>query len=70
MQAVYPSTETLTNRGISNRVITKMMQLGFYRNPSEIFGNLTKLFARKFKNDSEKYGIIEHTFPYESRFIG
>ena len=26
MQAVYPSTETLTNRGISNRVVNKMMQ--------------------------------------------
>jgi ATP-dependent DNA helicase RecG len=26
MQPVYPSTETLTNRGISNRVINKMMQ--------------------------------------------
>ena len=26
MQPVYPSTETLTNRGISNRAINKMMQ--------------------------------------------
>jgi ATP-dependent DNA helicase RecG len=26
MQAVYPSTETLTNRGISNRVINKLIQ--------------------------------------------
>ena len=26
MQPVYPSTETLTNRGISNRVINKLMQ--------------------------------------------
>ena len=26
MQPVYPSTETLTNRGISNRTINKMMQ--------------------------------------------
>jgi ATP-dependent DNA helicase RecG len=26
MQAVYPSTETLTNRGITNRGINKMMQ--------------------------------------------
>lgn len=26
MQAIYPSTETLANRGISNRVIIKMMQ--------------------------------------------
>ena len=26
MQPIYPSTETLTNRGISNRVVNKMMQ--------------------------------------------
>jgi ATP-dependent DNA helicase RecG len=26
MQAVYPSTETLTNRGVTNRAINKMMQ--------------------------------------------
>jgi ATP-dependent DNA helicase RecG len=26
MQAVYPSTETLTNRGVTNRVVNKMMQ--------------------------------------------
>jgi ATP-dependent DNA helicase RecG len=26
MQPVYPSTETLTNRGVSNRVINKLMQ--------------------------------------------
>jgi len=29
MQPVYPSTETLTNRGVSNRVINKMMQQVF-----------------------------------------
>lgn len=31
MQPVYPSTETLTNRGVSNRVINKMMQQVFWK---------------------------------------
>jgi ATP-dependent DNA helicase RecG len=31
MQPVYPSTETLTNRGISNRVINKLMQQLFQK---------------------------------------
>jgi ATP-dependent DNA helicase RecG len=30
MQPVYPSTETLTNRGITNRVINKLMQQLFH----------------------------------------
>ncbi|WP_310558252.1 ATP-dependent DNA helicase RecG [Flavobacterium sp.] len=37
MQPVYPSTETLANRGISNRVINKMMQ-HLFQETQAIFG--------------------------------
>ena len=40
MQAVYPSTETLTNRGISNRVITKMMQQVFIETQAKFIETL------------------------------
>lgn len=43
MQAVYPSTEKLSNKGISNRVINKMMQQLFL----ETKGNFVETLSEK-----------------------
>ena len=55
MQPVYPSTETLSNRGISNRVISKLIQQLFLETEisfSETCLNCPSFFFQSFFNNS------------------
>ncbi|NNF74732.1 MAG: ATP-dependent DNA helicase RecG [Flavobacteriaceae bacterium] len=63
MQPIYPSTERLTNRGVSNRVISTIMQNLFI----ESKGDFRETFSDKILNDlkllSKKDALFNIHFP-------
>jgi ATP-dependent DNA helicase RecG len=63
MQPVYPSTETLTNRGISNRVINKMMQQLFLETHTLFTETLPDYLITELKLISKKDALINIHFP-------
>jgi ATP-dependent DNA helicase RecG len=83
MQAVYPSTETLTNRGISNRVINKMMQQLFLETqalfsetlPTYLIENLklipknAALFNIHFPKSAESLAKAQFRLKFEELFF-
>ena len=83
MQPVYPSTETLTNRGISNRVINKMMQQLFVETqakftetlPADILDNLklipknAALFNIHFPKSQDLLSKAQFRLKFEELFF-
>lgn len=63
MQPVYPSTETLTNRGISNRVINKMMQQLFLETQAMFSETLPDYLIAELKMISKKAALFNIHFP-------
>ena len=63
MQPVYPSTETLTNRGISNRTINKMMQQLFLETHTLFTETLPDYLIAELKLISKKDALINIHFP-------
>lgn len=63
MQPVYPSTETLTNRGISNRVINKMMQQLFLETQDLFSETLPDYLIQELKMISKKSALFNIHFP-------
>ena len=63
MQPVYPSTETLTNRGISNRVINKLMQQLFLETQSLFTETLPDYLINELKLISKKAALFNIHFP-------
>ncbi|HWR93673.1 MAG TPA: ATP-dependent DNA helicase RecG [Flavobacterium sp.] len=63
MQPVYPSTETLTNRGISNRVINKMMQQLFLETQANFSETLPEYLLNELKLISKKAALFNIHFP-------
>ena len=63
MQPVYPSTETLTNRGISNRVINKLMQQLFLETQTLFTETLPPYFIDELKLISKKSALFNIHFP-------
>ena len=66
MQPVYPSTETLTNRGISNRVINKMMQQLFLETQALFTETLPDYLREELKLISKKAALFNIHFPKSS----
>jgi len=63
MQPVYPSTETLTNRGITNRVINKLMQQLFLETQG-LFGETLPLYLiAELKLIPKKTALFNIHFP-------
>jgi ATP-dependent DNA helicase RecG len=60
MQPVYPSTETLTNRGISNRVINKLMQ--------QLFQETQTLFTETLDYLMQELQLISKKLLYSIHF--
>ncbi|MCC1484223.1 DUF559 domain-containing protein [Winogradskyella immobilis] len=58
MQAIYPSTEKLNNKGITNRVVTKIMQQLFI----ETKGNYTETLSENIKNELKLISKSEALF--------
>ncbi len=63
MQPVYPSTETLTNRGISNRVINKMMQQVFLETQAKFAETLPLYLLENLKLIPKNEALFNIHFP-------
>ncbi|HJS01274.1 MAG TPA: ATP-dependent DNA helicase RecG [Flavobacterium sp.] len=63
MQAVYPSTETLANRGISNRVINKMMQQLFLETQALFSETLPDYLMQELKLIPKNAALFNIHFP-------
>lgn len=63
MQPVYPSTETLTNRGISNRVINKMMQQVFLETQGLFVETLPQNLLEELKIIPKSAALFNIHFP-------
>ncbi|WP_396185382.1 ATP-dependent DNA helicase RecG [Flavobacterium sp.] len=63
MQPVYPSTETLANRGISNRVINKMMQQLFQETQAKFSETLPDYLTTELKLIPKNAALFNIHFP-------
>ncbi|MFV8352929.1 ATP-dependent DNA helicase RecG [Flavobacterium sp. XS2P14] len=63
MQPVYPSTETLTNRGISNRVINKLIQQLFLETQALFTETLPDYLLQELKLIPKKVALFNIHFP-------
>lgn len=63
MQPVYPSTETLTNRGISNRVINKLMQQLFMETQALFTETLPDYLMQELQLIPKKAALFNIHFP-------
>jgi len=63
MQPVYPSTETLTNRGITNRVVNKMMQQLFLETQALFSETLPYYLINELKLIPKNAALFNIHFP-------
>lgn len=63
MQPVYPSTETLANRGVSNRVISKMMQQLFIETQAKFSETLPDYLIAELKLIPKNAALFNIHFP-------
>lgn len=69
MQPVYPSTETLANRGISNRVINKMMQQLFLETQTLFTETLPHYLLEELKLIPKSAALFNIHFPKSSEVL-
>lgn len=69
MQPVYPSTETLANRGISNRVINKMMQQLFLETQALFTETLPQYLLEELKLIPKNAALFNIHFPKSSEAL-
>ncbi|NBU81163.1 MAG: ATP-dependent DNA helicase RecG [Flavobacteriaceae bacterium] len=69
MQPVYPSTETLTNRGISNRVINKMMQQLFLETEAKFVETLPGYLLDELKLIPKNAALFNIHFPKSQELL-
>ena len=69
MQAVYPSTEKLGNRGVSNKVINKMMQQLFTETYNLFSETLPLYLLDELKLISKKDALINIHFPKSQELL-
>ena len=63
MQPVYPSTETLANRGITNRVVNKMMQQLFLETQALFSETLPAYLTSELKLIPKNAALFNIHFP-------
>ncbi|MBN2869233.1 MAG: DEAD/DEAH box helicase, partial [Flavobacteriaceae bacterium] len=63
MQAIYPSTEKLSNKGISNRVMTKIMQNLFLETKGKFVETLSKNLLKENQLISKSEALFNIHFP-------
>ena len=63
MQAIYPSTEKLSNKGISNRVMTKIMQNLFLETKGKFAETLSKNLLEENQLISKSEALFNIHFP-------
>ena len=69
MQPVYPSTETLTNRGISNRVVNKMMQQLFLETQAKFTETLPAYLLDQLKLIPKNAAMFNIHFPKSQELL-
>ena len=69
MQPIYPSTETLNNRGISNRVINKMMQQLFIETQALFSETLPDYLIAELKMVAKREALFNIHFPKSSEAL-
>ena len=69
MQAIYPSTETLANRGVSNRIIIKMMQQLFLETQNLFSETLPDYLLDQLKLIPKKAALFNIHFPQSSEAL-
>jgi len=69
MQPVYPSTETLTNRGITNRVVNKMMQQLFLETQAKFQETLPGYLIEELKLIPKNAALFNIHFPKSSELL-
>jgi len=69
MQPVYPSTETLTNRGISNRTINKMMQQLFLETQALFSETLPDYLINELKLIPKNAALFNIHFPKSAAIL-
>jgi len=69
MQAIYPSTEKLSNRGITNRVMTKIMQNLFLETKGRFAESLSETLLSDLKLISKSEAIFNIHFPKNSDLL-
>ena len=69
MQPVYPSTETLSNRGMSNRVINKMMQQLFLETHALFVETLPDYLIHELQLISKKTALFNIHFPKSTELL-
>ena len=69
MQPIYPSTETLTNRGISNRVVNKMMQQLFLETQAKFAETLPDYLLDELKLIPKNAALFNIHFPKSQELL-
>ncbi|NLP59141.1 ATP-dependent DNA helicase RecG [Lutibacter sp. B1] len=69
MQPVYPSTEKLTNKGISNRVVSKIIQNLFEDLQGNFQETLPNSILEKLKLISKKEALLNIHFPKKQELL-
>ncbi|MFL0093296.1 ATP-dependent DNA helicase RecG [Tenacibaculum maritimum] len=69
MQPVYPSTEKLTNRGVTNKVIRSLMQNLFQQTYAGIAENLPAYLLEKEKLIDKKEALLNIHFPKSQELL-
>jgi ATP-dependent DNA helicase RecG len=70
MQAVYPSTEKLSNRGITNKVLSKIMQQLFLETKGRFTETLSKNILEEQKLISKSEALFNVHFPKNQELLG
>jgi ATP-dependent DNA helicase RecG len=69
LQPVYPSTETLTNRGVSNRVVNKMMQQLFLETQAKFIETLPQYLLDELKLIPKNAALFNIHFPKSAELL-
>ena len=69
MQPVYPSTEKLTNRGISNRVVTKIMQQLFLETQAKFSETLPNYLLEELNLIPKNAALFNIHFPKSQELL-
>jgi len=69
MQAIYPSTEKLSNKGITNRVLTKIMQSLFLETKGRFSETLSENIISELKLVSKSEALFNIHFPKNQELL-
>ncbi|WP_335965260.1 ATP-dependent DNA helicase RecG [Galbibacter sp. PAP.153] len=69
MQPVYPSTEKLTNKGITNRVVNKLMQQLFIETNGKFYETLSAELLEEQKLISKSKALFNIHFPQSQELL-